>query len=70
MSTFSQKNFILTDDNSVIGDSGGPIYQVTENGHKLIGIHSTLEGTDKTYIVNLSHYKDWIFNLEMQDVSP
>ena len=58
--TFNKKNFILQDNLSVIGDSGGPIYKEENGILKLIGIHSTLEGNDKTYIVNLSMYKEWI----------
>ncbi|MFT6631183.1 MAG: secreted trypsin-like serine protease [Bacteriovoracaceae bacterium] len=61
--TFNKKNFILQDTLSVIGDSGGPIYKEESGVLKLIGIHSTLEGSDKTYIVNLSMYKDWIAGL-------
>ena len=68
--TFNSKNFILQDRLSVIGDSGGPIFLVRDNKHILIGLHSTLEGTDKTYIVNLSYYHDWIYNLERQEVLP
>lgn len=51
--------FNLTDYNSVIGDSGGPIFSI---GHEinLIGIHSTLEGTNLTYSSFVPFYKDWI----------
>ena len=47
---------VLKDDLSVIGDSGGPIY--SKRG--LIAIHSTLEGTNKTYAVYVPAYKEWI----------
>jgi V8-like Glu-specific endopeptidase len=47
---------VLKDELSVIGDSGGPIY--SKNG--LVGIHSTLEGNDKTYAVYVPAYKNWI----------
>jgi secreted trypsin-like serine protease len=59
-STYNKNNFVLEDHNSVIGDSGGPIYK-NENGKlKLVGIHSTLDGTDTTYIVNVNKYLEWI----------
>ncbi|MDP7322195.1 MAG: trypsin-like serine protease [Bacteriovoracaceae bacterium] len=58
--TFDKKNFILKDELSVVGDSGGPVYKEEEGQLKLIGIHSTLEGDNRTYVVNLSCYKDWI----------
>ena len=61
--TFNKKNFILNDNSSVIGDSGGPVYKEEQGVLKLIGIHSTLEKTDHgpiTYIVNTAFYKDWI----------
>lgn len=60
--TFNKRNFILKDSSSVIGDSGGPVYKEEAGQLKLIGIHSTLEGENKTYIVNLGEYKDWIYN--------
>lgn len=67
--TFNKRNYILHDTLSVIGDSGGPIYKEENGILKLVGIHSTLEGRDKTYIVNLSMYKDWIdCHLEFKDV--
>lgn len=66
---FNLKNFMFKDCLSVIGDSGGPIFETTDSGHKLIGIHSTLEDNDRTYIVNLSSHHDWIFNLEMKEVA-
>ncbi|MBD64400.1 MAG: hypothetical protein CME62_04290 [Halobacteriovoraceae bacterium] len=59
-STFNLTNFILEDTLSVVGDSGGPIYRNNNGELELIGIHSTLEGSNKTYIVNLAYYKDWI----------
>ena len=58
--TDDRKNLILEDEHSVIGDSGGPIFKRTKKGVELIGIHSTLEGSSKTYIVNLAYYQDWI----------
>ncbi len=68
--TFNRKNFILKDSRSVIGDSGGPIYSDEDGVLKLIGLHSTLEGRDKTYAVNLSQYKEWISgNVDMKMMS-
>jgi len=63
--TFNSKNILLNDTLSVIGDSGGPVYIVRDGKHELIGIHSTLEGSDKTYIVKLSSYIDWIYGVEL-----
>lgn len=60
--TFNSKNFILEDNKSVVGDSGGPIYKNDRGELKLVGIHSTLEGADKTYVVNLDSYIPWIRN--------
>ena len=50
----------LTDSMSVVGDSGGPVYLQTPQGIELVGLHSTLEGNNKTYSVYLPHYKNWI----------
>ena len=58
--SFNRKNFTLEDDNSVVGDSGGPIFQNKNGELKLLGIHSTLECKNKTYIVNVSKYINWI----------
>jgi secreted trypsin-like serine protease len=58
--TFNKKNYILKDERSVIGDSGGPIFKRQNGQTSLVGIHSTLEGADKTYIVNISPYISWI----------
>lgn len=52
----NEKTLILKDTLSVIGDSGGPIYK----DNKLVGIHSTLEGEDKTYAVYVPNYINWI----------
>lgn len=41
---------------SVIGDSGGGIFN---SKNELVGIHSTKEGTE-TYTANLEYYMDWI----------
>lgn len=67
--TFNKKNMVLKDNLSVIGDSGGPIFKNDQGVLKLIGIHSTLEGDDKTYIVNLAPYKDWIENSHLGDMN-
>lgn len=53
-------NLILKDFNSVIGDSGGPIYKKNNDKLNLVGIHSTLEGESKTYVVNILSYYSWI----------
>lgn len=67
--TFNKKNFILNDSLSVVGDSGGPVYKEENGVLKLIGIHSTLEGESKTYVVNLSIYKSWLDgHLEYREV--
>lgn len=58
--TEDMKNLILEDGHSVIGDSGGPIFKTVDGGVELVGIHSTLEGTSKTYVANLPFYLDWI----------
>lgn len=51
---------VFRDRNSVVGDSGGPIYQVNGGRAEVFAIHSTLEGDDQTYAVYLPYYKDWI----------
>lgn len=51
-----EDTLVLKDSLSVIGDSGGPIYK----DNKLVGIHSTLEGVDKTYAVYVPNYLGWI----------
>jgi V8-like Glu-specific endopeptidase len=48
---------VLNDSLSVIGDSGGPIY----HKQQLLGIHSTLEGQDRTYAVYVPNYVKWIY---------
>jgi secreted trypsin-like serine protease len=58
--TFNKINYVLEDVKSVIGDSGGPIYKNENGTHKFVGIHSTLDGSDTTYIVNVSKYLPWI----------
>lgn len=66
--TFSRKNLILEDEHSVIGDSGGPLFRHVDNVIQLVGIHSTLEGSSKTFVVNLAYYKNWIdSNLELHN---
>ena len=60
---FNQKAFKLSDRYSFVGDSGGPIY-VNEDGiRKLVGIHSTKEAGENTYVINLPYYKNWIDSL-------
>lgn len=67
--TFDCKSFILEDEMSVVGDSGGPIFRHHKGEVELIGIHSTLEGGSQTYIVNLAPYRKWIeANLEIYKV--
>ena len=61
--TFNKKNFLFKDNLGVIGDSGGPLYLEDQGQLKLIGIHSTLEGDQTTYGVNLCEYKNWIESL-------
>lgn len=51
-----ENTLVLKDALSVIGDSGGPIYK----DNKLVGIHSTLEGIDRTYAVYVPNYINWI----------
>lgn len=58
--TLDQLNIVLNDTGSVVGDSGGPVYIKEAGSLKLLGIHSTLEGNDTTYSVNVSEYKSWI----------
>lgn len=58
--SFSKRTFILNDRYSFIGDSGGPIYQNINGERKLVGLHSTKEVGEKTYVVNLSDFKNWI----------
>lgn len=55
------RSFNLTDTNSVIGDSGGPVFDVSSTV-KLIGIHSTLQGDDLTYSSYVPFYKNWIWD--------
>ncbi len=57
---FNKKTLVLEDEQSVVGDSGGPVYSIVDGQYQLIGIHSTLEGDNKTYAVNLAYYYDWI----------
>ena len=65
--TLSKLNLVLFDSNSVVGDSGGPIYKQIMGNYQLIGLHSTLEGKDKIYVVNLGKYKQWIeMNLDLR----
>lgn len=61
--SFNKKSLVFQDDFSVIGDSGGPIYTEREGKLHLVGLHSTLEGDNKTYAVNLSYYANWINEL-------
>ena len=58
--SFNKKTLILKDNLSVVGDSGGPIFKNINGELKLVGIHSTLEGSNKTYVVNVNSYADWI----------
>lgn len=60
LNSLSSKILEFKDQCSVVGDSGGPIYANTNDGLKLIAIHSTLEGSEKTYSSYLPYYKDWI----------
>lgn len=56
-----KKYFEFLDSQSVIGDSGGPVFALDKKGHEhLVGLHSTKEGEGKTYSLNLRHFKDWI----------
>ena len=57
---YSSKAITLKDENAVIGDSGGPVFAKTLKGLRLIGIHSTLEGKNKTYSCYVASYKKWI----------
>lgn len=58
--SFNKKTLILKDNLSVVGDSGGPVYKNIAGELKLVGIHSTLEGANKTYVVNVNSFADWI----------
>ena len=60
---YNKKAFKLVDRYSFVGDSGGPIYQNDKGVRKLIGLHSTKEAGEFTYIINLSYYKNWINSL-------
>ena len=55
--------FMCEDKFSVVGDSGGPVFIRTEEGLKLAGLHSTLEGDKLTYSVKVSSYIKWIQNV-------
>ena len=57
---YSNKTINLKDEDAVVGDSGGPIYAKTAQGYKLLAVHSTLEGTNKTYSTYVIGYKEWI----------
>lgn len=62
--SFSEKFIELEDNKSVLGDSGGPLYYED----KLVGLHSTKEGT-RTYAVRVKHYFDWIVeNIPLKEV--
>jgi V8-like Glu-specific endopeptidase len=63
--TITENAMQLYDAQSVVGDSGGPIYQ----GDELIGIHSTLEGKNKTYAVYVPFYYQWIQeHMELKEI--
>ncbi len=44
--------FELNDEYGVMGDSGGPVFQMQNGSYVLVGIHSTKEGKNKTYAVH------------------
>lgn len=54
-----QKAYKFFDDQSVLGDSGGGIFQFINGRHRLVALHSTKEN-GFIYGVNLSLYADWI----------
>jgi secreted trypsin-like serine protease len=57
--------FILCEDwCSTIGDSGGPLFEYENGSYHLVGIHSTLEGDQFTYAVNLESYREWIEKIQ------
>ncbi len=60
---FNKRAIKLADRYSFIGDSGGPIYLNDRGVRKLVGIHSTKEAGECTYVINLAYYKDWIDSL-------
>lgn len=55
---------VATDLFAVKGDSGGPVFYRDLND-KLwaVGLHSTLEGTSRTYAVDLRYFVDWISSI-------
>lgn len=50
------------DSDSVIGDSGGPVFVTDNKQISLVGLHSTVEDGQKTYSVNLIKLKEWVDN--------
>ncbi len=60
---FSKTALKLVDRYSFVGDSGGPIYQNIDGERRLIGLHSTKEAGEYTYVINLASYKSWIDSL-------
>lgn len=60
---FNRKAIKLVDRYSFVGDSGGPIYLNTDGERKLVGLHSTKEAGEFTYVINLANYKNWIDSL-------
>lgn len=56
-----QHAYKFFDNDSVVGDSGGGIFQYVNGRHKLVALHSTKEN-GFIYSVNLSVFKDWINN--------
>jgi len=49
----------LDDQYGVMGDSGGPVFQLQNGSYKLVGIHSTREGDHVTYAVHTHSFSEF-----------
>lgn len=54
------KTFVCKDGYGYIGDSGGPLYIKSSSGYRLFALHSTREGTHKTFTVSVGDHLPWI----------
>ncbi len=50
----------LDDHYGVMGDSGGPVFQLQNGSYKLIGIHSTRQGEHVTYAVHTQSVSEFV----------
>ena len=61
---FQDESYLeLDDEYGVMGDSGGPVFQLQNGRYKLVGIHSTREGEHVTYAVHTLSVSEFLNNL-------